>query len=164
MNKGAKIHFWLEQSLPGWFSNTPSPEGGDFLFAFSDHNGNTSSSEDGNYCIGFGFNDKLTDRSDHKRIVSEFKKLRPDAEVRGYLTHDWMNDPYAKGTWYCCGPGTTTKFLQEMQKPHGRVVMASADWASGWRGFIDGAIEQGTRAAMYTREQLGLFPLTKANL
>ena len=43
--------------------------------------------------------------------------------------------------------GWATKHLKALQEPHGRVFMASADWAQGWRGFIDGAIEQGTRAA-----------------
>lgn len=26
--------------------------------------------------------------------------------------------------------------------------MASGDWANGWRGFVDGAIESGAKAAM----------------
>lgn len=41
----------------------------------------------------------------------------------------------------------TTRNLKALQEPHGSIFMASSDWANGWRGFIDGAIEQGTRAA-----------------
>jgi monoamine oxidase len=33
-----------------------------------------------------------------------------------------------------------------MQQPEGRVVLAGADIANGWAGFIDGAIESGLRA------------------
>lgn len=40
-----------------------------------------------------------------------------------------------------------SKYLAELQKTEGRVVFASADWANGWRGFVDGAIEQGKLAA-----------------
>ena len=61
----------------------------------------------------------------------------------------------AKGTWSCWGPGSMSKYLQELQKPHGRVVFASADWANGWRGFVDGAIEQGVEAANRVLELLG---------
>jgi len=34
-------------------------------------------------------------------------------------------------------------YLEELQRAHGRVLFASADWADGWRGFVDGAIERG---------------------
>lgn len=65
-----------------------------------------------------------------------------------------MNDPYAKGTWACWGPNKASRYLSELQRPHGRVVFASADWADGWRGFVDGAIERGQSAA---REVVGLL-------
>jgi lysyl oxidase-like protein 2/3/4 len=44
------------------------------------------------------------------------------------------------------------KWLKELQKTDGRVIFASADWADGWRGFVDGAIEQGSVAAMEVRD------------
>lgn len=34
-----------------------------------------------------------------------------------------------------------------MRARHGSVIFANSDWAVGWRSFIDGAIEEGTRAA-----------------
>lgn len=63
-----------------------------------------------------------------------------------------MNDPYAKGVWACWGPNKVSKYLQELQRHHGRIVFASADWADGWRGFVDGAIEQGQTAVRETLE------------
>lgn len=36
-----------------------------------------------------------------------------------------------------------TKYQDELQTRHGNVFFASADWAHGWRAFIDGALEQG---------------------
>lgn len=41
-----------------------------------------------------------------------------------------------------------------MRARHGNVVFANSDWALGWRSFIDGAIEEGTRAAMAIKEEL----------
>jgi lysyl oxidase-like protein 2/3/4 len=66
-----------------------------------------------------------------------------------------MNDPLAKGTWSCWGPNSMTKWLKELQKPDGRIFFASADWADGWRGFIDGAIERGAVAGRKVEEMLG---------
>lgn len=58
-----------------------------------------------------------------------------------------MNDPFAKGTWSCWGPNQFRRYVQELQKAEGRVFFASADWADGWRGFVDGAIESEQKAA-----------------
>lgn len=40
------------------------------------------------------------------------------------------------------------------QKNDGRVLMASADWANGFAGFVDGAIERGAKAAVAVRKLL----------
>jgi lysyl oxidase-like protein 2/3/4 len=71
------------------------------------------------------------------------KGIIPHADVEAYATNDWMNDPYAKGAWACFGLDSACEYLEELQNPHGCIVFASADWADGWRGFLDGAIERG---------------------
>jgi monoamine oxidase len=47
-----------------------------------------------------------------------------------------------------------TKYLDDLRARHGNVFFASSDWAVGWRSFIDGAIEEGTRAALDVRRDL----------
>lgn len=117
------------------------------MFAFSDHNGTQHSVPAGTWCIGFGYNGRLTNRADSQHILEQFRKnVNPTADVAAYATHDWTNDPYAKGAWACWGPSSASRYLAELQRPHGRIVFASADWANGWRGFVDGAIEQGQGA------------------
>ena len=44
-------------------------------------------------------------------------------------------------------PGQLTGALRALQEPERRVILAGSDVASGWNGFIDGAIESGFRAA-----------------
>lgn len=44
-------------------------------------------------------------------------------------------------------PDFSFKYLGALQERQNNIFFASADWADGWRGFIDGAIEQGGRAA-----------------
>jgi monoamine oxidase len=44
------------------------------------------------------------------------------------------------------------------------VLFANADWALGWRGFIDGAIVEGTRAAFEVKNELVSSHAIKANL
>ncbi|PYH74833.1 flavin monoamine oxidase family protein [Aspergillus vadensis CBS 113365] len=144
INKGAKIHFKLRETLPGWFFTAHDGSDSSFVFAFSDHNGTRPTGPSGTWCIGFGYNGLLTDKKDSEHILQRFKRdVNSDVTIDAYATHDWMNDPYAKGVWACWGPNTASEYLEELQKPHGRVVFASADWADGWRGFVDGAIERG---------------------
>lgn len=148
INKGAKIHFKLTRTEPGWFAACNGYSDSHFCFSFSDHNGTKPSGPDGTYCIGFGYNGFLKDPRDSTTIIGQFKRnLRPETDVEAYLTHDWMNDPLAKGAWSCWGSGCMTRYQQELQKPHGNIFFASADWADGWRGFVDGALESGQKAA-----------------
>jgi monoamine oxidase len=68
--------------------------------------------------------------------------------------HNWSQDKYAKGAWFFPGKDFVTKNLEELRSRHGNVFFASSDWAIGWRSFIDGAIEEGSRAAMDVRRDL----------
>lgn len=51
-------------------------------------------------------------------------------------------------------PGLLSRHLNDMRAQQGNVYFASSDWALGWRSFIDGAIEEGTRAAFAVKEDL----------
>jgi iron complex outermembrane receptor protein len=52
-------------------------------------------------------------------------------------------------------PNQYSKYLKDLQATQGRVVFGSADWANGWRGSIDGAIERGLYAAREVGTLLG---------
>ncbi|KAF4776407.1 lysyl oxidase-like protein 2/3/4 [Colletotrichum scovillei] len=155
INKGSKVHFRLAKPEPGWFSMANGYGTSPWCFAFSDHNGTTDQADSGNFCIGFGYGARHIDPKASTEMITTFQNnIRPEADVTAYLTHDWTNDSLAKGTWSCWGPSSMSKWLKELQRPEGRVHFASADWADGWRGFIDGAIERGTTVG---REVEGLL-------
>lgn len=58
------------------------------------------------------------------------------------------NDTTNKMIRFFPPPKLISNHLDDMRASHGNILFASADWAVGWRSFIDGAIEEGTRAAM----------------
>ena len=83
-----------------------------------------------------------------KAAVQEvLRRFLPEAEVVSTLAYDWNLDPYSLGTWCILRKGQMTKYLAALREPHGRVHFAGGDFALGWRGFIDGAIESGNREA-----------------
>jgi monoamine oxidase len=61
-------------------------------------------------------------------------------------------------------PDFAFRYLEALRKREGNVLFANADWALGWRGFIDGAIEEGTRVAFEVKNELAASLVTKAHL
>ncbi|MGO9038043.1 MAG: flavin monoamine oxidase family protein [Steroidobacteraceae bacterium] len=107
----------------------------------------TEGIEDGHtHVIGFGPDPALLDVNDTQAVEKAVRLFIPDAKVVRTFGYQWTLDPYSKGTWCTLRPGMWSKYLRDLQQPRGRLIFASADWANGFRGFIDGAIEQGLEA------------------
>jgi monoamine oxidase len=109
---------------------------------------------DGTVLVGLGPSSVQFDINDFDAVARELKRLLPEATLRSSFAYDWNADPYSKGTWCNYRPGMWTELGAAMRAPEGRVVFAGSDVADGWRGFIDGAIESGLRAARTVRSLL----------
>ena len=79
----------------------------------------------------------------------ELARVFPEAQVLEMSFHDWKADEHSRGTWAIHRPGWYAHHHAAMQEPEGRVILASADWANGWAGFVDGALESGKRAGRW---------------
>ena len=88
-------------------------------------------------------------------MQEQVRRLVPDAEVVDVASHDWVADPLSGETWPMQRPGALTGSLTELQRPEGPLVLAGSDYANGWAGFIDGAIESGMGAARTVERILG---------
>ncbi|KAJ4114779.1 hypothetical protein NW768_011333 [Fusarium equiseti] len=75
-------------------------------------------------------------------------------KIERLVFHNWSKDEFAKGAWFFSRPGLLSDHLSDMRASQGNIIFACSDWALGWRSFIDGAIEEGTRAAMTLRSSL----------
>nr|7E7H_A Chain A, Amino_oxidase domain-containing protein [Pseudomonas putida]7E7H_B Chain B, Amino_oxidase domain-containing protein [Pseudomonas putida] len=109
-----------------------------FTSVFTDH-----VDEAGTLLIAFSADPKLIDINDIKAVEKALQPLLPGVEVTASYGYDWNLDPFSKGTWCTYRPNQTTRYLTELQKREGRLFFAGSDMANGWRGFIDGAIENG---------------------
>src|SRR3954453_3374198 len=97
--------------------------------------------------VGFGPDASAIDVTDLAAVQDQVRRLIPDAEVVDVASHDWVAAPLSAETWPMQRPGALTASLAELQRPEGPLVLAGSDYADGWAGFIDGAIEGGLRAA-----------------
>ncbi|MEW2571829.1 NAD(P)/FAD-dependent oxidoreductase [Streptomyces sp. NPDC047070] len=68
-------------------------------------------------------------------------------EQRETLSHDWIRDPLARGTWHTARPGQAAGW-HELARMPGPFFFAGGDLSRRWFGWMDGAITSGADAAV----------------
>ena len=136
-----KVWAWVRGPRIGRiFAQLPAPAPLNFFWTYRVE-------DDRQLIIGINANPAL-DVTDEAQVAATLQRYVPEIEevlaVRG---QNWAADPYARGGNTGHRPGQLTATLAELQRPLGRLAFATADIASGWVGYIDGAIESGLRAA-----------------
>jgi monoamine oxidase len=71
----------------------------------------------------------------------------PGCTVDEYWIYDWADDEFSRETWRVPRPGQYTRFAAEFERGEGALVIAGSDYARGWTGFMDGAVESGLSSA-----------------
>ena len=104
----------------------------------------------------FGNNHQGHDIADKKYLETTLRKFLPGIEVTGSAGYGWADDPFAQGTWCTWRPEWYRKYREGLRDgPEGRIYFASSDFCEGSRGYIDGAIGSGIKAARQISETLG---------
>ena len=136
---GTKFIARVDRSVGAWVGFAPFPNSLTMVVADREIDGKS-------VLVGFGPDDGI-ELDDIGLIEAELRKFLPGIVVEEVFAHDWTNDPYSKGGWTWFSPGQTSRVLPALRTPAPPLFFANTDWASGWRGFIDGAIEEGIRGA-----------------
>ncbi len=145
---GTKLHVLVEGDYGNVSCVAPSHNALNSLGTEAVRDGHT-------HLIGFGPDPDLLDVNDTESVQQAVRLFLPNAKVVRTLGYQWTLDPYSQGTWCTLRPYMWSRYLRELQQPTPRIIFASADWANGWRGFIDGAIEQGLEAGRRIKLLLG---------
>lgn len=95
---------------------------------------------------------------DNKEEVQEFLRMwDPKIEVIETTGHKWHEDEFSQGTWPVARVGQLANYGEAVRAPKDGLFIAGSDYADGWSGFMDGAIESGkqnaTRAHNYLTSQ-----------
>jgi len=81
------------------------------------------------------------------RSWAEVERRHRDTALSGnFLSHDWITDPYARGTWLSSAPGQSSGIheLADMPPP---CLFAGGDISRGWYGWMEGAVTSGRDVA-----------------
>jgi monoamine oxidase len=114
---------------------------------------------EGDLLVGFGTSPEELDVTDAGAVADAVHEFLPQAEVVATDAHDWNVDEFSQGTWMAYRPGQVMRHASGLQRPEGRLAFAGSDLASGWAGWIDGAVESGHRAARAANEMLATTAL-----
>ena len=97
--------------------------------------------------IGFGLQLNDAEPGNEQWVREQFRRLAPNAEFLTYDWHDWINDPWARGTWVSAPADMVEAFEPGAWQPVGRVAFASSDYAPEQAGWFEGAVRSGEAAA-----------------
>jgi monoamine oxidase len=145
---GHKVYLKVQGELGSVLAMAPETE--PLTMFFTDHAG-----KDEGVLLGFGTpaNGRF-DVNNPKAYEPLVRKFLPHITVTEVLSYDWRVDPYSQGTWCTLKPGQLSRHGRDLMSDEGKVHFAGADIATGWRGFIDGAIETGLEVAQRVHSAL----------
>jgi monoamine oxidase len=107
----------------------------------------TKPAGDGRLFMGFSVQDPV-DLADPSAVAGAVQAHLPDAAVETTAGHDWVADPFSKGTWLSIPPGWFSDgTFDALAEPEGRLLFAGSDIAQEGAGWIEGAIASGRAAA-----------------
>ena len=81
--------------------------------------------------------------------------MNPEARLLAWDWHDWVSDPYSRGTWLALPAASAWIADNAELQPEGKVSFASADFAPGTPGWFESAIVSGEAAARGMIEMSG---------
>ena len=92
--------------------------------------------------------DGLDDAERVARVLSHWEQFLPD--VSGYFasgtSHSWQQDPWSRAAWAAPTPEQDSELATALALPEGPIHFAG-EHISGARGWMNGALESGLRAA-----------------
>jgi monoamine oxidase len=96
--------------------------------------------------VGFGLAANF-DPARPGAVAREVARFFPEAELLAYDWHDWVGDPFARGTWVATPLGAERAVAAATWRSTAPLAFASSDIAPEGAGWFDAAIISGLQAA-----------------
>jgi monoamine oxidase len=139
---GQSLKLWLKVKgvTPGILASG-GPGGLRWLFS------ERMSADGATLVVGFALTDGTLNPGDRDSVAASLARLFPEAELIAWDWHDWVSDPFARGTWVGLPADATWIGDPEMWSREGRLAFATSDFADHAAGWFEGAICSGEAAA-----------------
>jgi len=138
---GRSFKLWIRaEGVPVGTLVTGDGSGLEFAFAERAEGGTT-------YIVAFGLMQDGNHPNDPAWVKAQAAKFFPNARVLSHDWHDWVDDPFARGTWVAALAGHEAGYDWANWQPEGRIAFASSDYAREQAGWFEGAVISGEDAA-----------------
>ena len=107
-----------------------------------------SSADGATLIVGFALADGTLDPADRASVAASLKRFFPEGELIAWDWHDWVSDPYARGTWVALPATATWIGDPQVWGREKRLAFATSDFAEHAAGWFEGAIRSGEAAAL----------------
>lgn len=139
---GRAVKIWLKtRGVPIGVLATGGGSGIEWMFS------ERQTADGATMIVGFGLEGPAFDPArpeDHAKALARFF---PEAELLAHDWHDWINDPYSRGTWVCAALNAPGALESRNWGPAGRLAFAGSDISPEGAGWFDAAIISGLQAA-----------------
>lgn len=98
--------------------------------------------------VGFALDDGTLDPTDRTSVAASLARFFPEAELIGWDWHDWIGDPWSRGTWVAVPADAAWIGDPATWSREGRLAFATSDFADTAPGWFDGAIRSGEAAML----------------
>ena len=151
---GRSFKLWLK--LEGVAVGTlVTGDGKGIEFAFAER----KAADGSTLVVGFGLMADENRPGDPAWVRAQASRLFPNARLLAYDGHDWVDDPYARGTWVAALAGFEAGLDHANWQPEGPLAFASSDYARDQAGWFEGAVIAGEDAADALLKLLVSLPL-----
>jgi monoamine oxidase len=106
--------------------------------------------------VGFGIASAGVDPARPGDVERAVARFFPEARLLAFDWHDWIADPFARGTWVASRLGAEGDAAAATWRRAGRLAFASSDFASFGAGWFDAAALSGAEAAQEIAQILRL--------
>jgi monoamine oxidase len=139
---GRSFKLWVKaEGVP--LGTLVTGDGGGIEFAFAERK-----AEDGaTLIVCFGLMNDENRPGDPAWVREQCSRLFPNARMLSYDWHDWVDDPFARGTWVAALAGHEDGLENANWQPEGPIAFASSDYAREQAGWFEGAVIAGEDAA-----------------
>ncbi len=93
------------------------------------------------------FRDLIEEDGGPHRLVRRLSWLGQPEELRDFRSTTWELDRFARGGYVAFGPDFKPEWRAELSRAAGRVAFAGDHTSRQWQGYMNGAVESGSRAA-----------------
>ncbi len=138
---GASVKIWAK--VAGVAVGVLATGGGDGIeWMFSER----ATADGATMIVGFGLAARF-DPAAPGAVEQAVARFFPEARLLAYDWHDWVGDPFARGTWIAPVLGAEEALAPATWRGMGALAFASSDIAMDSAGWFEGAMVSGLRAA-----------------